>query len=211
MGDSSGVPTLRPDVEARGVCGSEGDRDSSEGGAMCTGSGKSELRFLFRRGSHGKAPVPCPRCRSGLFGPERCHDDSDCLPRGKFESEAPCWLAVADSDSSCEGVTARLAASMRSSSIGSFDLPNVPNRLFLFSAFLLASIEGLADWGSKATGPLPCFCRVKGKNLDLFLSMTGPNAASSDRAISASVVVGAVTIRVGAGIRSSAPSDTLSR
>jgi hypothetical protein len=83
--------------------------------------------------------------------------------------------------------------------MGSFDLPNVPKRLFLFSAFLRASIDGLADCGSSDTGPSPCFCLENGENLDLFLSSTGPKADASDLSISPSAV-GAVTMTVGAFI-----------
>lgn len=134
---------------------------------------------------------------AGRRSPPSDLDDSDFLPMGRASVELALeWSKERASPSS--PAVMRLPANRRSSSAGSLDLPNVPNLDFLFSAFLLLSmdclpsIEGRADAVSTTTGPLACFWRVNGWNLLDFVRCKVGFSVTSE--------VGAVIMIAGAAV-----------
>lgn len=204
----SGEPILKPLRDRRGAVSA-----GESGGDIRTGKGNKDSRCLCRRESHGNAEFVWEgRGLCGLSGlsgvlgvaPNEVLgrtlssdlDESDFLPKGSASDEAVLeWSMERDSSPPSP---MRLPANRRSSSAGSLDLPNVPNRDFLFSAFtrlsddFLSSIEGRPEEVSTTIGPSDCFCRVKGWNLrDLVLCKVGFDVDSS--------MVGGVMIMDGAG------------
>lgn len=189
-------------VESRGLSGLE---NLWFGGRVSIGSGNSELRFLLRRpGSH--VNDVCERdgrgTRPGVGGLELGWSSvvespltfawSDCRWSGRGSTLAEAALGMSIDNCSLALLPANFLNSSSGSSLPNLNVANFDLRFSTLFALSSPALRSCFSLDSDVAFGL-CFCRTKGRNLDL-RRLRGGGAGSSSSS------VGAVVMMAGAKI-----------